>query len=64
MSDINGDWQNAKARYNSLFDELRTAYDGFKAIDSKYAADQNKCAAAQNEADRNELSVDYSKVKD
>lgn len=65
MSDINGDWQTAKARYNSLFDELRTAYDGFKAIDSKYAADQNKLTAAQNElaVDKNELSVDYSKVK-
>ena len=46
MSDGNNDWQSAEARYNALFDGLETAYDGFKVIDTKYSADQDKYSIA------------------
>ena len=35
----NNDWQSAEARYNALFNGLKTAYDKFKAIDDKYSED-------------------------
>lgn len=44
MLNGNGGWQNAGARYDALFDGLKTAYSEFKAIDTKYSADQDKCS--------------------